>query len=84
MCNSYLNLIIAFSINNRKLNVEFNSFIILMEDSEFNQIFDLLLMAGYFRVRITGLSPLDKIIGGLAWCITHSYVDVDIEYNDEM
>lgn len=55
-----------------------------MENNKFTQIFDLLLMAGYFRVRITGLSPLDKIIGGLAWCITHSYVDVDIEYNDEM
>ena len=55
-----------------------------MDENKLQKIYDLLLMAGYFRVRITGLSSLDKIIGGLAWCITHSYVDVDIEYNDEM
>ena len=32
----------------------------------------MLLLAGYFRIRITSLKPFDKILGGLAWCITNS------------
>ena len=53
------------------------------EDKErqgkYEAIIDLLLAAGYFRVRIAGLSPFDKVIGGLAWCISSSQVDVDID-----
>ena len=30
---------------------------------------DLLLAAGYFRARIKGLSPFDKIVGGMTWCL---------------
>ena len=30
-----------------------------------NQIIDLLLAAGYFRARIKGLTPFDKVITGL-------------------
>ena len=48
------------------------------------EIFDSLLMAGYFRVRIPSISVFDKILGGLTWCITCSNNDVDVEYNDDM
>lgn len=45
----------------------------------FQQIVELLLTGGYFRARITGLSNFDKILGGLAWAISSSNVDVDID-----
>jgi len=35
--------------------------------------------AGYFRARISSLSPFDKVIGGMAWSITSSNADVDID-----
>uniref|UniRef100_A0A673HK50 Coiled-coil domain-containing protein 93 n=1 Tax=Sinocyclocheilus rhinocerous TaxID=307959 RepID=A0A673HK50_9TELE len=34
------------------------------------EILELLLAAGYFRARIKGLSPFDKVVGGMTWCIT--------------
>ena len=40
---------------------------------------DLLLAAGYFRARIKGLSPFDKIVGGMTWCIQASNFDVDVD-----
>ncbi len=43
------------------------------------EIMDLLLAAGYFRVRIQGLSTFDKVIGGLAWAVTASNYDVDVD-----
>ncbi len=46
---------------------------------KYDEIIEYLLAAGYFRARISTLSQFDKIIGGLAWCITASNVDVDIE-----
>ena len=36
------------------------------------EIYEILLLAGYFRIRIGSLKAFDKIIGGLAWCITCS------------
>ena len=39
----------------------------------------LLLAAGYFRARIKGLSPFDKIVGGMVWCITAANEDVDVD-----
>lgn len=47
-------------------------------------IYDILLMAGYFRIRIPSLSDFDKIMGGIVWCITCSNYEIDIEFNDEM
>lgn len=49
------------------------------------KILDLLLAGGYFRARISSLSPFDKLTGGLAWCITASNVDVDFDifYDDD-
>ena len=40
---------------------------------------DLLLAGGYFRARIPQLSPFDKVVGGLAWSITASGTDVDVD-----
>lgn len=47
--------------------------------SKFGEIIDLLLAGGYFRARINGLSPFDKVVGGMAWSITASNVDVDVD-----
>lgn len=49
------------------------------------EIFDLLLVAGYFRIRIPSLSDFDKILGGLSWGILVSGfdIDIDLEYSDE-
>ncbi|EFA78673.1 hypothetical protein PPL_08132 [Heterostelium album PN500] len=52
-----------------------------MEDTEseqkFQEIIELLVTGGYFRARIQGLSPFDKVVGGMAWSITASNMDVD-------
>jgi hypothetical protein len=47
-------------------------------------IYDILLLAGYFRIRIPSINTFDKILGGLTWCITCSNFEIDIEYNEEM
>lgn len=53
------------------------------EDAEQNtkqqEIFDILVAAGYFRARIKGLSAFDKIVGGMTWCIEASDFDVDVD-----
>uniref|UniRef100_A0A8D1RDN0 Coiled-coil domain-containing protein 93 n=1 Tax=Sus scrofa TaxID=9823 RepID=A0A8D1RDN0_PIG len=53
------------------------------EDEEQNvkltEILELLVAAGYFRARIKGLSPFDKVIGGMTWCITTCNFDVDVD-----
>ena len=53
------------------------------EDEEqgikFEETVELLLAAGYFRARIKGLSPFDKIVGGMVWCITTCDFDVDVD-----
>ena len=36
------------------------------------RICDTLLSAGYFRVRIRGLAPFDKVVGGLVWSISNA------------
>jgi len=43
------------------------------------QTVDLLLAAGYFRARIRGLEPFDKVVGGMVWCITTCSFDVDVD-----
>lgn len=35
---------------------------------------DMLLAAGYFRARISGLSPFDVVVGGMTWAVTASNV----------
>jgi ABC-type transporter Mla subunit MlaD len=50
------------------------------------EIFDLLLVAGYFRIRIPSLTDFDKIVGGLSWGILCSGfdIDLDLEFSDEL
>ncbi|CAF3519053.1 unnamed protein product [Rotaria socialis] len=49
-----------------------------------DQTMELLLAAGYFRVRIKGLSEFDKVVGGLAWSIQacNFTVDIDVLYQE--
>jgi hypothetical protein len=56
------------------------------EDNQklYEKIVELLIAAGYFRARIANLEPFDKILGGIAWTLTGSFCDVDIEFKDEM
>lgn len=43
------------------------------------QTTDLLLAAGYFRARIKGLSPFDKVVGGMTWCVSTCSYDIDVD-----
>ncbi|XP_038607473.1 coiled-coil domain-containing protein 93 isoform X2 [Tachyglossus aculeatus] len=43
------------------------------------EILELLVAAGYFRARIKGLTPFDKVVGGLTWCISTCSYDVDVD-----
>ncbi|XP_068741608.1 coiled-coil domain-containing protein 93-like isoform X2 [Montipora capricornis] len=53
------------------------------EDEEQNvkmaETIELLLAAGYFRARIKGLSPFDKVVGGMTWCISVCDFDIDVD-----
>ncbi|XP_022129119.2 coiled-coil domain-containing protein 93 isoform X2 [Pieris rapae] len=52
------------------------------EDAEqlvkWHEISDALVAAGYYRAQLHGLSPFDKIVGGLTWCIELCDIDIDI------
>ncbi|KYQ90201.1 hypothetical protein DLAC_08800 [Tieghemostelium lacteum] len=48
-------------------------------EQKYQEIIELLVTGGYFRARISGLSPFDKVVGGMAWSITASNVDVDVD-----
>lgn len=50
------------------------------------EIMDILIAAGYFRARIKGLSPFDKIVGGMVYCIEalDEDVDVDLLFHDSL
>lgn len=54
------------------------------QNAKLKEIFDILLSAGYFRCRIPGITIFDKIVGGVAWCITCSNFDIDIEFSEDM
>ncbi|KAK4323496.1 hypothetical protein Pmani_005811 [Petrolisthes manimaculis] len=43
------------------------------------EIVELLVAAGYFRARIKGLSPFDKVVGGMTWCIETCNFDLDVD-----
>ncbi|XP_054712331.1 coiled-coil domain-containing protein 93-like isoform X2 [Uloborus diversus] len=49
------------------------------QEKKFHEIIELLLAAGYFRARIKGLSPFDKVIGGMTWCIEVCNFDIDVD-----
>jgi hypothetical protein len=50
-----------------------------VHQAKYLDIIELLVAAGYFRARISSLSPFDRVIGGLAWCITNSAVEADVD-----
>ncbi|XP_039257784.2 coiled-coil domain-containing protein 93-like [Styela clava] len=50
-----------------------------LQQQRFAEIIDLLVAAGYFRARIKGLSPFDKVVGGMTWCISICNFDVDVD-----
>lgn len=43
------------------------------------KILETLLAAGYFRARISSLSTFDKVVGGLAWCISSVVTDLQLD-----
>jgi len=45
----------------------------------YQRIIDMLVAGGYFRARIDGLDPFDKVVGGLVWGITASGVALEVE-----
>uniref|UniRef100_A0A0K0DG46 Coiled-coil domain-containing protein 93 n=1 Tax=Angiostrongylus cantonensis TaxID=6313 RepID=A0A0K0DG46_ANGCA len=47
---------------------------------------DLLIAAGYFRARIKGLAPFDKIVGGMVWCLSHCNrtIDADLLFSENL
>ena len=49
------------------------------QEVKFQEITELLVGAGYFRARIKGLAPFDKVVGGLTWCILNCAVDIDVD-----
>jgi len=49
------------------------------QQDKYDRIIELLLVGGYFRARISTLSPFDKVVGGMAWAISASNVDVDVD-----
>ena len=55
----------------------------IREDEEqarkFEEIVKLLVAAGYFRARIKALSPFDRVVGGIAWSVSFSDVDIDVD-----
>ncbi|VEN49361.1 unnamed protein product [Callosobruchus maculatus] len=43
------------------------------------EIIDILVAAGYYRAKIMGLSPFDKVVGGMTWCIELCNFDLDVD-----
>ncbi|XP_048861960.1 coiled-coil domain-containing protein 93 [Brienomyrus brachyistius] len=49
------------------------------QSNKLSEILELFLAAGYFRARIKGLLPFDKVVGGMTWCITTCNFDIDVD-----
>ncbi|KAL0212769.1 hypothetical protein RCL1_006395 [Eukaryota sp. TZLM3-RCL] len=49
-----------------------------VQEESLRQTIDLLLAAGYFRARLSALSAFDRVVGGMAWCIAASNVDINV------
>ena len=50
-----------------------------------DELFELMYVRGYFRIRIPSLSDFDKLLGGLVWGVLNSsfIIDIDLNYQDE-
>ena len=55
-----------------------------LQAKKLDELIGILLSAGYFRARVASLTPFDKVVGGMCWCLSSSgaAVDVDIFYED--
>ncbi|XP_076328201.1 coiled-coil domain-containing protein 93-like isoform X2 [Tachypleus tridentatus] len=62
-----------------KYNSEIETKVDEEQQVKLEETVELLLAAGYFRARIKGLSPFDKIVGGMTWCIEMCSVDVNVD-----
>ncbi|KAI1288131.1 Coiled-coil domain-containing protein 93 [Halotydeus destructor] len=51
----------------------------MSEENYHDEIIQLLVAAGYFRARIKGLSPFDKIVGGITWSLEMCNEDIDVD-----
>jgi hypothetical protein len=54
------------------------------ENPKLKEIYDTLLLAGYFRIKVPTINTFDKILGGITWCIICSNFEIEVEYNDDM
>ncbi|KAK3913897.1 Selenocysteine-specific elongation factor [Frankliniella fusca] len=77
---------VAGTVNPVEVVLKFKRYIFdveVREDEEqqtkLQETLDLLVAAGYFRARIKGLSPFDKVVGGLTWCIEMCNFDIDVD-----
>ncbi|KAJ8601359.1 hypothetical protein CTAYLR_005004 [Chrysophaeum taylorii] len=50
-----------------------------LQERKFRDITSYLVSAGYFRARAPSLSPFDKVVGGMCYCITHSHTHLDVD-----
>lgn len=53
-------------------------------DEWFEKTVDALIAAGYYRARLTAISPFDRILGGLVWCLTTIDTVFDISGDNEL
>eukprot|EP00033_Pygsuia_biforma_P001989 GCRY01002212.1.p1 GENE.GCRY01002212.1~~GCRY01002212.1.p1 ORF type:complete len:589 (-),score=151.86 GCRY01002212.1:57-1823(-) len=52
----------------------------ISQKTKLEEIVELLLVGGYFRARISSLSAFDKVIGGMAWAVTASNEEVELDF----
>ena len=50
-----------------------------LSDQKFRDITSYLMSAGYFRARDPKLSPFEKVVGGMCYCITQSHTSLDVD-----
>eukprot|EP00759_Apiculatamorpha_spiralis_P027864 PhF_6_TR30548/c0_g1_i1/m.44838 len=43
----------------------------------------LLIEGGYYRARLSNLTPFDLVAGGLSWCILNSHYNIDVDFIEE-
>jgi hypothetical protein len=53
-------------------------------NEKYDEILRSLLSAGYFRVLLTALSPFDKVVGGLSWCLMSAGVARALDVTEQV
>ncbi|ESN93608.1 hypothetical protein HELRODRAFT_145483, partial [Helobdella robusta] len=49
------------------------------QNLKLQETIELLVASGFFRARIKGLSPFDKVVGGMVWCISVCSYDINVD-----